>query len=83
MFTLPCSRMPARWVVRIVSWSRFSTTTLSIPDFDSRCDSISPAGPPPTIPTRVLITSGFVIEISSLFCDGRVDMTFTRAFQTK
>ena len=44
IFTLPCSRMPARWVVRIVSWSRFSTTTLSIPDLGQQVGQHQPGG---------------------------------------
>ena len=44
IFTLPCSRMPARWVVRIVSWSRFSTTTLSIPGLGQQVRQHQPGG---------------------------------------
>ena len=53
--TVPCSSKPAR----TRSWTywrlRFSTTTDSRPARCSRCESISPAGPAPTIPTCVRI----------------------------
>ena len=50
---MPCSRMPARIVVSISSRVRWSMTTESMPAASSRCDSRSPAGPAPTIATRV------------------------------
>ena len=59
--TLGCSRMPARWVCAMVSGSRDSRTTLSIPCRASRWESIRPAGPPPTMPTRVRVTGGWVM----------------------
>src|SRR5512139_2105395 len=55
--TEPCSRTPAR--TRRSTYSRLfaSMTTDSIPRRCSRCDSINPAGPAPTIATCVRIAS--------------------------
>jgi hypothetical protein len=51
--TVPCSRTPARTRCSTYSRLRSSSTTDSIPSRWSRCDSSSPAGPAPTIPTWV------------------------------
>src|SRR3712207_5381542 len=51
--TVLCSRMPALIVCSIVSRVCRSITTDSTPRRCSRCDSINPAGPAPTIPTWV------------------------------
>src|SRR5688572_5215406 len=56
--TLSRSRMPARTVSSISRRLRLSTTTESMPDVASRCDSIRPAGPPPTMPTVVRVGLG-------------------------
>src|SRR5215210_5447868 len=50
---VPCSSTPALTVVSRSSRLRVSSTTDSIPSRCSRCESSSPAGPPPTIPTCV------------------------------
>src|SRR5258706_7134455 len=51
--TLPCSSTPAR--TRCSTWSRLrlSTITDSMPCRCKRCESSSPAGPAPTMPTCV------------------------------
>ena len=54
--TLSASRMPARTVCSIWCRVRLSTFTASMPARWSRCDSIRPAGPAPTIPTLVRVT---------------------------
>src|SRR6478609_10473044 len=57
--------MPARWVCSISVRLRSSTTTDSTPARASRWDSIRPAGPPPTMPTGVRITSrGLAADMS-------------------
>src|SRR5581483_6459344 len=53
--TVPCSSTPARMVPSSASRVRFSSTTESMPARCSRCDSSRPAGPAPTMPTRVVI----------------------------
>ena len=64
--------MPARWVFLMVSWSRFSTTMFSMPDLASRWESIRPAGPPPTMPTWVLMICVFAAMDESPLLDGNV-----------
>ena len=51
--TVPCSSTPARMVDSISARLRASITTDSIPSRCKRCESRSPAGPAPTIPTCV------------------------------
>src|SRR6185312_9749576 len=53
--TVPCSRTPARTRCSTYSRLRVSSTTESIPSRWRRCESSSPAGPAPTIPTCVRI----------------------------
>src|SRR3954452_2659919 len=53
--TLPCSSTPARTRCSTYSRLRSSSTTDSMPSRCRRCDSISPAGPAPTLPTCVRI----------------------------
>src|SRR5215210_2006700 len=53
--TVLCSRMPARMVSSMSARGRLSSTTDSMPDRCSRCESMSPAGPAPTMPTCVRI----------------------------
>src|SRR5579872_5044567 len=53
MSTVPCSSTPARIRCSTYSRLRVSSTTDSIPARCSRCDSSSPAGPAPTMPTWV------------------------------
>src|SRR5271156_1549031 len=53
--TVPCSNTPARTRCSTYSLERLSSTTDSIPSRCSRCASVNPAGPAPTIPTCVRI----------------------------
>src|SRR5262245_13495854 len=52
---VPCSSTPARIVASISARLRMSSTTDSTPLRCSRCASINPAGPAPTMPTWVRI----------------------------
>src|SRR5215210_1426358 len=54
---VPCSSTPARISDSNSSRLRASSTTDPIPCRCKRCESRSPAGPPPTIPTRVRTSS--------------------------
>ena len=51
--TVPCSSRPARTRSSTYRRLRASSTTDSMPARCSRCDSIRPAGPAPTMPTCV------------------------------
>ena len=51
--TVPCSSTPARTRCSTYSRLRASSTTDSMPARCSRCESSSPAGPAPTMPTWV------------------------------
>src|SRR6202050_3582429 len=55
--TVPCSSTPARTRSSQYSRLRASITTDSMPCRCSKCESTSPAGPAPTIPTCVRIRS--------------------------
>ena len=69
--TVPCSRTPARTRSMTCSRVRFSMMTESIPARPSRCPSISPAAPAPTIPTCVRITAighAQTTQLPGVFC---------------
>jgi hypothetical protein len=54
--TVPCSSTPARIVASMSFRLRLSRTTDSIPCRCRRCESSSPAGPAPMMPTWVRMT---------------------------